>query len=194
MQFPQFFCQRHISVWAANCQESNPSLRQNFQPWPFWPISQTLRWKMLSLHVYATILFCMMMNCHFPMDKFHFFSKNPKCQFILFQHTNVHLCAKFGDLKPTVDEKQRPWTCFWARHTGRNKIQQGNCNFLSTKCFINVNQSSGSTECAVECLKPRVMLWDQRRDPPSKNWGNLNFSSDSALLLAFSSQQHTMWS
>ena len=23
---------------------------------------------------------------------------------MLFQYTNVHLCAKFGDLKPTIDE------------------------------------------------------------------------------------------
>ena len=34
--------QRHISAWAANCQESNQGLRGNFQP-P-WSISQTLRW------------------------------------------------------------------------------------------------------------------------------------------------------
>ena len=42
------------------------------------------------------------------------FSQNPKCRFILFQYTNVYLCAKFGDLKPTIDEKRRPqiWACF----------------------------------------------------------------------------------
>ena len=84
------------------------------------------------------------------------------------------------------------WTCFWARR--RNNIPQGNCNFLSTKCFINVNRSSGSTDCAAENSKPRVMLRDKRRDPPSKNWENLDFSIDSAWVLAFSSQHHTMWS
>ena len=38
----------------------------------------------------------------------YFFSQNPKCWFILFQYTNVYLCANFGDLKPTIDEEQRP--------------------------------------------------------------------------------------
>ena len=28
-----------------------------------------------------------------------------KCLFILVQYINLHLCAKFGDLKPTIDEK-----------------------------------------------------------------------------------------
>ena len=41
LQFPA-----HFSIWAANCQESNPGLLQNFQP--SWPISQTLRWKNTS--------------------------------------------------------------------------------------------------------------------------------------------------
>ena len=44
----------------------------------------------------------------------YFFSQNPKCLFILFQYNNVYLCAKFGDLEPTIDKKHRPQiqTCF----------------------------------------------------------------------------------
>ena len=56
----------------------------------------------------------------------YFFSQNQSVdllQVILFQYTNVLLCAKFGGLKPTIDEKRR-------------------------KCFINVNLSSGSTDRA----------------------------------------------
>ena len=53
----------------------------------------------------------------------------------------------------------------------RNKIPDGNCDFLSTKSFINTNQSSCSTDCVAE-----DMLWDQRRDQPSKNWENPDFS------------------
>ena len=38
----------------------------------------------------------------------YFFSQKPKCCLILFQYTNIYLCEKVGDLKPTVDKKQRP--------------------------------------------------------------------------------------
>ena len=94
----------------------------------------------------------------------YFFSQNPNFRFFLFQYTNVHFCAKFGGLNPTIDETQRPqiWTCFWARC--RNNIQQGNCEFLSTKCFMNINRSLWSADYFVENWKPRVMLWDQRGD------------------------------
>ena len=34
----------------------------------------------------------------------YFFTQKPKCHLILFQCTNVYLCAKCGDLKPTIDE------------------------------------------------------------------------------------------
>ena len=62
---------------------------------------------------------------------------------------------KFGDLVPTIDEKRRPqiWTCFWARR--RNKSPEGNCDFLSTKCFINVYRSLWTTDCAEESLEAR---------------------------------------
>ena len=141
---------------------------------------------------------CRMVNFHFPMVEIPFpdlsSPKTSKCRFILLQYSNVFLCAKFGDLKPRIDEKRRPqiWTCFWARR--RNNIPQGNCDFLCTKCFINVNRSSWSTDCAAENSKPRVMLRDQRGDQPSKNWENLDFSSDLVRILAFTSQRHTMWS
>ena len=75
--------------------------------------------------------------------------------------------------------------CFWARH--RNKIQQGNSIFISTKCFINVNWSSWSTDCAAENSKPWVLLQDRRGVQTSKNWENLNFLRDSAWILVFSS-------
>ena len=135
---------------------------------------------------------------YFPQwSKFHFpifLLPNPNCQFVLFQYTNVYLGAKFGNLKPTIDEKRRPqiWTCFWARH--RRNIAQGNCNFLSTKCFINVNRSPQSTDCAAKNSIHRVMLRDQRGYWPSKIWENLDFSSDLARFLAFSSERHTVWS
>ena len=83
-------------------QELNPCLLQNFQiP---WPISQTLKWK--NADKYQTISFFRMVNLHFGWNSisWHFFAKNPKCRFILFQDTNVYLCAKFGDLKPTINE------------------------------------------------------------------------------------------
>ena len=104
-----------------------------------------------------------------------FYSQNSECQFILFQYTNVFLCVKFGDLKPTIDEKQRPqiWTCFRARcRLFRNKIQQENCDFVPTKCFINVNWSSWTTDCEAKNLKPQFMLQDGRGDQPSKTWEN----------------------
>ena len=133
---------------------------------------QTLVWK--------NAIFTCIWNCSFLQNgelsfpngrnsiSWYFLSQSPKCRFILFQYTNVFLCAKFGVLKRRIDEKRRPeiWTCFWARH--RNKIAQGNCDFLSTKCFININWSSRSTECAAENSKPRVMLQDQRGEQPSK--------------------------
>ena len=37
--------------------------------------------------------------------------------------------------------------------------------------------------------KPRVMLWDERGDQPSKTRENLDFSSNSARILALSSQR-----
>ena len=88
----------------------------------------------------------------------YFFSQTEKCRFVLFQYSYVFLCAKFGDLKPTIDENQllQIQTCFWARR--RNKILQGNCDFISTKCFINVNRSSGSTDCAAENSKLELCI------------------------------------
>ena len=80
----------------------------------------------------------------------------------------------------TIDEELRSWiwTCFWI--ASWYNIPQGNCNFLSTKCVINLNWSSWSTDCAAQNSKPRVMLYDWRGDQPSKNWENLDFWSYSA--------------
>ena len=171
-------------------------LRRNFQP-P-WPVIQTLRWKNAIFSCIRNHSVLQNGELSFPNARNsisrYFFSQNLKFQFILFQYTNVYLCAKCGDLKPTTDENRRPqiWTCFWARR--RNKIPKGNCDFLCTKCFINVDRSSWSTDFAAEDSKPRVMLRDQRGDQPSKKCENLDFSSDSAQVLVFSSQRHTMWS
>ena len=88
------------------------------------------------LYVYETILFCR--------------------RFILFQYTNVHLFAKFGFLKPKINKTQRLEIqacsnlkgCFWAWH--RNNIAQQNCDFLSTRCPMNVHKSLWSTDCVAE--------------------------------------------
>ena len=50
----------------------------------------------------------------------YFFSQKAKVSIILFQYTNVYLCAKFGDLMPTIDENRRPqiWTRFCAAVQG----------------------------------------------------------------------------
>ena len=130
----------------------NPGLWWNFQP-P-WPISQTLRWKNAVFTCIWNHSVLQNGKLSFPNGQnpssLYFFFQNSKCLLILFEYTNVFLYAKFGDLKPTINKKWRPqiWTCLWARH--RKKIPQGNCDFLLTKCFTNVNQSSGSTERAAE--------------------------------------------
>ena len=89
MQFP---AQRHFSAYAVNCQESNPRLRRNFLP-PS-PINQTLRWPNAiftciwnhSVLQNGELPFC---NGRNSISRY-FFSKNPKCRFILFQYTNVY--------------------------------------------------------------------------------------------------------
>ena len=201
MQFPD---QRHFSAWAANCQKLDPGLWLNFQP-P-WPLSQTLWWR-------NAIFICILnrsvesvlqnggvqVDIHFPMVEIPFsifLRPNPRALInsvsVYHCNTNVHLSAKFCDLKPTIDEMRRPqiWTFIWARC--RKRIPRGNCYFISTECFINVNQSWCSTDRLAENSKPRVMLRDQREDQP--NWEKLDFSSDSARILAFFGQRHTMWS
>ena len=145
---------------------------------------------MLSFHVYMsmkpfhsaewwTFIF-LWLKFHFPV----FLLPKTKASIYSVSVYFLYLCARFGDWKPTIYEKWRPQirTCFWARC--RNKIPHGNCDFLSTKCFINVNQSSCSTDCAAEDSKPRVMPRDQRGNQPSKNWENLHFLSNSAWVVA----------
>ena len=196
LQNLQYPVQRHFSVWTINCQESKPGLQQNFQP-PY-PVSQTLVWKNAIFTCIWKHSVLQNGELSFPNGRNsisrYFLSQSPKCRFILFQYTNVFLCAKFWWSKGKIDEKWRPQicTCFWARL--RNNIPQGNCDFLSTKCFININLSLWSTHCAAENSKPRIMLRDQCGDQPSKTWENLDFSSDSARVLAFSSERHTIWS
>ena len=106
MQFP---AQRHFSARAANCQES--TLVYYRTPNHLDQKAKKSGERILPLYVYEIILFCRMVKFHFPMVKIPFpYISCPKTQsqFILFQYTNVHLSAKFGDLKPTIDEKLCP--------------------------------------------------------------------------------------
>ena len=188
MQDLQFPAQRHFSAWASNCQESNHAYGLNFQP-P-WPISQTLRCK--NAIFTCTWNHSVLQNgeLSFPNGKNsssqYFFFQNPKYQFILFDYTNAFLCAKFGGLKPTIDENRCPQNrnCFWARR--RNKISQGNCDFISTKCFTNVNRSSGSTDCAAENSKPLSyasgQTWGPTKQKLRKSRFLEGFCSDSCVL------------
>ena len=154
------------------------------------------------------------LSCHFLIQQQHVRSKH--CESTFLQDSvassapapSVDLewqtrSRKYKPLKQTFLAFRFPnrlfckhWaTCFWASLSKRkNKIPQGNCDFILTKCFINVNRSSGSTNCAAENSKPRVMHRDQRGDQPIKNWENIDFSKDLARVLALSSQRHTMWS
>ena len=86
------------------------STEQSFQP-P-WPISQTLRWKNAILTCIWNHSALQNGELSFPNGRNsisrYFFSQNQKYRFVLFQYTNLILCAKFGDLKPRIDEKRRP--------------------------------------------------------------------------------------
>ena len=162
---------------------------------PPYPLSQTLRWE-------KAIFICISNHFVLQNDELscpngrnsisrYFFSQNPECRFILFQYTSVHLCTRFGDLKPTINERQRPqiWTFFCARHRNNIMIAQGNCNFLSTGCFINVkllidHHYQQSVLCKTRkrqnlelCSGTNVGVTG---DQPIKIWEKLYFSSYSA--------------
>ena len=74
----------------------------------------------------------------------------------------VHLCAKFADSSLLALESNSKANNWWTA-TSINSGKE-NCDFLSTKCLINVDWSLQSTDCAVENLKPQVMLLDWRGD------------------------------
>ena len=190
-----FPAQRHFFAWAENCQESNPGLLWNFQQ-P-WPTSQTLRWKNSIFYGYKTIVFCRKVNFHFPMVEIPgpsiFFLPKPK---VSIYSVSVYSCSplcsvwwstanNWGKANPQIQ------TCFWARH--RNKISEGNCDFLSTKCFINVYLSWWSLINRLCCWKLETSsyapgsldLHKESGDQLSKNWENLDFSWDSARILVF---------
>ena len=103
----QFPAQQHFSGWTANCQELNLRLLLNFQP-P-WPISQTLRLKSAVFTCLWNHSVLQNGELSFPNGQssisWYFFSRNPKCRFILFQYTNVYFCAKFGELKPSKNKR-----------------------------------------------------------------------------------------
>ena len=65
-----------------------------------------------------------------------FLVENPKSLIILFQYTNVYLCAQLGDLNWTIETKQYTliWTCFWTRH--RNNIPQGTAISFNHMCIV----------------------------------------------------------
>ena len=139
--------------------------------------------------------------CIFQRSKFsrnsisrHFSSQNPKCRFIRFQYIDICLCAKLGDLstdlKPTIDDssKRRPQILdlFMSKAQKQHSYKETAIFFRPSVSYFN--------RCAAENSKPRVMLRAQRGDKPSKIWENLAILSDSARILAFSSQRHTIWS
>ena len=126
----QFPAQCHFPAWATNCQESNLHLLQNFQP-P-WPISQTLRWKNASIWNHSVL---QNGELSFPNGRnsiyLFLFSQNPKCWFIEFYSVSVYKRNKHCR------------TLYRQRATSLQsaEITQENCNFHSTKCSINVNDS-----------------------------------------------------
>ena len=79
---------------------------------PSLPVSQTLRWEYASFTSIWNHSVLQNGELAFPNGwnsiSRHFFFQIPKCRFILFQYTNAFLCAKFGDPKPTIDEKRCP--------------------------------------------------------------------------------------
>ena len=95
----------------------------------------------------------------------------------------------FSILKATIDEK--PWCLKFG-----SVSEQGTETTIHKETAIlfppNVSQmlSYWSTDCAAESFKPRVILHDQRGNQPSKNRENMDFSSDSARILAFSTHWH----
>ena len=115
-----------FSAWGARNRTKVYSRTSNLECLA-WPISQNTQVK--EYFLYMIWNHSVLQNGELAFSNgqnsisryfFRFFSHNPKFRFILFQYTNVYLCAKCGDLKPMIDEKQCPqiWTCFWARYTG----------------------------------------------------------------------------
>ena len=149
---------------------------------------------MLSLYVNETIPFCKMEYFYFPMVKISFPDQIQSVDFFYFSilmFTSVQsLVQRLSKANHRRKATSLNLDLFLSKAQKQHSIRK--LRFSSDQMFINVNRSSWSTDCAAENSKPRVMLRDQRGDQPSKNWENLDLSSDSARILAFSSQYHTM--
>ena len=143
---------------------------------------------MLPLYVYEFIIMkpCYSAECWtviFQWLKFSFqifLLPNPKCLFILFQYTNVHLCAKFGDLKPTIDKK---WYLDLFLSKEQKQHSERKVWFSFNPMFHKDNWSLQSTDCVVENLKPWGPTWGQTKQNLRKFRFLELFSSDSCVLV-----------
>ena len=136
-----------------------------------------------KLYVYETICSAECWTFISQWSKFHFpIFLLPKPKVLIF---SVSLCAKFGDLKPTIDEKQRPQilACFWERCS--NNIPQGYCDFLSTKYFKNSTDHCDQQILLLKtrnlelCFGPNV---GSNHAKLRRSWFIERFSSDSCVL------------
>ena len=141
-------------------------------------------------------------NFHFPMvywlysAKFHFHyisTWQVILWFFLFQTFSIQLFQyMFSDFQYTKGNYRRKT----AMSQFGSVSEQGTETTIHKETAIlfppNVSQmlSYWSTDCAAESFKPRVILHDQRGNQPSKNRENMDFSSDSARILAFSTHWH----
>ena len=110
---------------------------------------------------YETSLLHRMVHLHFHMVEISF----PKIQ---FQHPNIHLCAKFYDLKLTTDKKLCPQILDLSAAMLRKNFQKKKCGFPQIKCFINDHQSllaikfaakKSKTLCAHSVVADRDLLY-----------------------------------
>ena len=84
------------------------------------------------------------------------------------QYTNVYLCAKFGDLKPTIDEKRVLKFGPVSEQGAQTRFRKETAIFFRpnvSKMFIDHHDQQIVRQ---KNSKPRVMLRDQRGDQPSK--------------------------
>ena len=133
------------------CQESNPRPRRYFRP--RWPLSQTVRWKIVAFICLWNHSVPQNAELSFPYG-LNFICQvayilSPKIQVSIYSDSVCRL-SKFGDLKLTIDEKWYPQISD-LRHASSSKAQkhifpQENCDCLWIKYFINVNRLSWSTD------------------------------------------------
>ena len=86
----------------------------------------------------------------------YFFSQNPKCRFILFQYTDVHLCAQLSKVWLSKANNRRKATSsnfdlFLSKAQKQHSTRK--LHFSFDQMFY---KSSRSTDCAAKNLKTRV--------------------------------------